>query len=60
MIGMIIAVIGLACLLCVVTLVQILYMESLRLRRHELAMLEFFRAKLEDKLVTEFKQLPRG
>jgi CBS domain containing-hemolysin-like protein len=50
MIALIIAVICLACVLCVVTLVQILYMESLRLRRHELPMLEFFRAKLEDRL----------
>jgi len=50
MIGLIVAVIGLACLLCVITLVQILYMESLRLRRRELPMLEFFRTKLEDKL----------
>lgn len=50
MIGLIVAVIALACVLCVVTLVQILYMESLRLRRHELAMLEFFRDKLEDRL----------
>lgn len=50
MIALIVAVIGLACVLCIVTLVQLLYMESLRLRRHELPMLEFFQTKLEDKL----------
>ena len=36
MIGLIIAVIVLACVLCVVTLVQILYTESLRLRKRDL------------------------
>jgi putative hemolysin len=50
MIGLIIAVVVLACVLCIVTLVQLLYMESLRLRRNELPMLEFFQTKLEDRL----------
>lgn len=50
MIGMIVATVILSCVMCVITLVQILYMESLRLRRTELPMLEFFREKLEDRL----------
>lgn len=49
-IALIIAAVILACLLCVITLVQILYMESLRLRRRELPMLEFFRTTLEDRI----------
>lgn len=50
MIGLIIAVIVLALVLCVSTLVQILYTESLRVRARELCMLEFFRSTLEQKL----------
>lgn len=50
MIALIVAVAILSCVLCIVTLVQILYMESLRLRRTELPMLEFFRERLEEKL----------
>lgn len=50
MIGLIVATVLLACLLAVITLVQVLYMESLRLRARELPMLEFFRETLEDKL----------
>jgi CBS domain containing-hemolysin-like protein len=50
MIGLIVASILLAALTCVITLVQVLYMESLRLRTRELPMLEFFRASLEDKI----------
>ncbi len=50
MIGLIAAVILLAGLTCVITLVQVLYMESLRLRTRELPMLEFFRSSLEDKI----------
>jgi len=50
MIGLIVASILLAGLTCVITLVQVLYMESLRLRTRELPMLEFFRTSLEDKI----------
>src|SRR5579884_3819278 len=50
MIGLLIGILVLSCILCVITLVQVLYMETLRLRRHELPMLEFFRDKLEDRL----------
>ena len=50
MIGLLVAVIVLAFVLCVTTLVQVLYMESLRLQKRELPMLEFFREKLEDRL----------
>ncbi len=50
MIGLIVASILLAALTCVITLVQVLYMESLRLRTRELPMLEFFRTSLEDKI----------
>ena len=50
MIGLVAAAILLACLLALITLVQILYMESLRLRARELPMLEFFQATLEEKI----------
>ncbi len=50
MIGLVVLAIVLACALCIVTLVQILYMESLRLRTRELPMLEFFRSTLEEKI----------
>ncbi len=50
MIGLIVGSILLAALTTVITLVQILYMESLRLRTRELPMLEFFRVTLEDKI----------
>jgi putative hemolysin len=50
MIGLIAAAAVLACVLAVITLVQILYMESLRLRARELPMLAFFRETLEDKI----------
>jgi putative hemolysin len=39
-----------AVLLCVVTVVQILYMESLRLRSRDLPALQFFKETLEDRL----------
>lgn len=47
---LIIAAALLACALAVITLVQVLYMESLRLRSRELPMLEFFRGTLEDRI----------
>jgi len=50
MIGLIVGVIVLALVLCVSTLVQLLYSESLRVRARELCMLEFFRSTLEHKL----------
>jgi putative hemolysin len=40
----------LAALLCLVTLVQLLYMESLRLRSRDLPLLHLFKEKLEDKI----------
>jgi putative hemolysin len=39
-----------AVLLCLVTVVQILYMESLRLRSRDLPALQFFKEKLEDRI----------
>ena len=39
-----------AVLLCLVTVVQILYMESLRLRARDLPALQFFKEKLEDRI----------
>jgi len=50
MIALIVGAIVLAVMLCAVTLVQILYMESLRLRARELPMLEFFRTTLEERI----------
>jgi putative hemolysin len=50
MIGLLAAAALVAFVLCVITLVQILYMESLRLRARELPMLEFFRTTLESKI----------
>ncbi len=50
MIGLLVLAIALACALCIVTLVQILYMESLRLRTRELPMLEYFRSTLEERI----------
>ena len=50
MIPLIAAIIVLAFVLCVITLVQILYMESMRLRRRERPMLEFFGTTLETKI----------
>src|SRR5258707_31463 len=50
MIPLIAAIIVLAFVLCVITLVQILYMESMRLRRRERPMLEFFGTTLEAKI----------
>ncbi len=50
MVALIIAAVVLSCLLCIITLVQILYTDSLRLRARELPMLEFFKETLEDKL----------
>ena len=44
------AVIIWAVLLCVVTVVQVLYMESLRLRSRDLPALQFFKETLEDRL----------
>ncbi len=42
-----------AILLCLVTVVQILYMESLRLRTRDLPALEFFKETLEDRIGLE-------
>jgi CBS domain containing-hemolysin-like protein len=39
-----------ALLLCLVTLVQLLYMESLRLRSRDLPLLQLFKEKLEDRI----------
>src|ERR1700678_3327446 len=39
-----------AVLLCVITVVQVLYMESLRLRARDLPALQFFKETLEDRL----------
>ena len=39
-----------AVLLCVITVVQILYMESLRLRSRDLPALQFFKETLEDRI----------
>jgi putative hemolysin len=39
-----------AVLLCLITLVQILYMESLRLRSRDLPALQFFKESLEDRI----------
>jgi len=39
-----------AVLLCVITVVQILYMESLRLRSRDLPALQFFKDTLEDRI----------
>jgi putative hemolysin len=39
-----------AVLLCIITVVQILYMESLRLRARDLPALQFFKETLEDRL----------
>ncbi len=50
MIIIILAVIVLAGLLSLITLVQVLYMESLRLRAQERPMLDFFKETLEDKI----------
>ncbi|HLJ50668.1 MAG TPA: hemolysin family protein [Bryobacteraceae bacterium] len=50
MIAIVFAVILMAGLLCLITLVQILYMESLRLRAQERPMLDFFKETLEDKI----------
>src|SRR5579872_2335883 len=50
MIALIAATIALSVLLTLVTLVQILYMESLRLRARELPMLELFRDTIEDRI----------
>src|SRR5260370_37054791 len=50
MIPLILAIIVLAFVLCVITLVQILYMESMRLRARELPILEFFGTTLEGKI----------
>jgi len=44
------AIIVWAVLLCLVTVVQILYMESLRLRSRDLPALQFFKETLEDRL----------
>lgn len=41
---------ALAMLLCLVTLVQLLYMESLRLRSRDLPLLQLFKEKLEDRI----------
>src|ERR1700735_2113973 len=42
-----------AVLLCLITVVQILYMESLRLRSRDLPALQFFKEKLEDRIGVE-------
>jgi hypothetical protein len=39
-----------AVLLCVITVVQVLYMESLRLRSRDLPALQFFKETLEDRI----------
>src|ERR1700678_4295045 len=39
-----------AVLLCLITVVQILYMESLRLRSRDLPALQFFKESLEDRI----------
>src|ERR1700691_3809732 len=39
-----------AVLLCIITVVQVLYMESLRLRSRDLPALQFFKAPLEDRI----------
>ncbi len=39
-----------AVLLCLITVVQILYMESLRLRSRDLPALQFFKETLEDRI----------
>lgn len=43
-------------LLCLVTLVQLLYMESLRLRARDLASLQLFKEKLEDRIGSKSNQ----
>ena len=42
-----------AVLLCLITVVQILYMESLRLRSRDLPALQFFRENLEQRIGVE-------
>jgi putative hemolysin len=46
----VVATVILAVLLCLITVVQILYMESLRLRSRDLPALQFFKEKLEDRI----------
>jgi len=48
--GCIVAAILLAIVLCLVTLVQLFYMESLRLRTRDLPSLQFFKDNLQDRL----------
>src|SRR5271165_3030825 len=47
------AIIVWAVLLCLVTVVQILYMESIRLRSRDLPALQFFKETLEDRIGVE-------
>jgi CBS domain containing-hemolysin-like protein len=47
---LVVAVVGLALLLGLTTFVQLLYLESMRLRARELPALEFFRDTLEDRI----------
>lgn len=46
----------LAALLCLVTLIQLLYMESLRIRARDLPSLQFFKEILEDKIGAKSNQ----
>ena len=50
MLGLVITAIVIAVLLIVVTFVQVLYLESQRLRSRETAALQFFKEHLEEKL----------
>jgi putative hemolysin len=47
---------ALAALLCLVTLVQLLYMESLRIRARDLPALQFFKETLEDRIGVKSNQ----
>jgi len=55
MIGLTIIAIS-APLLCLVTVVQLLYMESLRLRSRDLPALQFFKETLEDRIGVKAEQ----
>jgi CBS domain containing-hemolysin-like protein len=52
----ILALFAIAALLCLVTLIQLLYMESLRLRSRDLPTLEFFKETLEDAIGVKANQ----
>src|SRR5207302_11019906 len=48
--------VALATLLCLVTLIQLLYMESLRIRARDLPSLQFFKETLEDRIGVKSNQ----